>query len=403
MTRWVGVELEVLRRPASSAGDSYGLEDALVERPAEERVVDAEEHVADRVVLGEDRLVQRPAPASPDWQHLHLHAGLLREGGQHATSTTANESWVDERDRRGDGRRAGARPPGNVRPRPRARPRAARSVTGRFTRCRRCQVRPGRVDDDREQHAVVERDASRPGPASSLLTPRVDPGSSVSRRSGYRKPFGAHPGARPADGQQRAQVADGGRGARGRGARRTPARHRAAPPSGGRRTPATRAAARSPGSGRAGRRARRPRSTRSHPRVRAASSASSRSVASLASGCRSHHRAGGDRGVDRGRVGGVEVADDDVDARSRARSRDRGRSRRRSRRRAVEGRPALAVVVDRLRRRRARRTCPIGPSAGITRFRFEGSATHGGHPLSPAVPSSPGIRLSEDRTRSAAV
>src|SRR4029077_20038526 len=29
------------------------------------------------------------------------------------------------------------------------------------------------------------------------------------------------------------------------------------------------------------------------------------------------------------------------------------------------------------------------PSAGITRIRFEGSATRGGRPLSPAVPSSP--------------
>jgi len=37
------------------------------------------------------------------------------------------------------------------------------------------------------------------------------------------------------------------------------------------------------------------------------------------------------------------------------------------------------------------------PSAGITRFRFEGSATRDGRPLSPADPSSPGMKLSNER------
>ena len=64
--------------------------------------------------------------------------------------------------------------------------------------------------------------------------------------------------------------------------------------------------------------------------------------------------------------------------------------------RRASGRPSSAPgrADRRLRTRRPQRGRPIGPSAGITRFRFEGSATHDGRPLSPAVPSSPGIRLS---------
>ena len=96
-------------------------------------------------------------------------------------------------------------------------------------------------------------------------------------------------------------------------------------------------------------------------------------------------------------VGGVEVADDEVDRDAERVRVVEARSRRRSRR---------VVPVGQVRRARrgggriaagehdATRTGPIGPSAGITRFRFEGSATRDGRPLSPAVPSSPGIRLS---------
>ena len=80
------------RAPSASAARRVRLEDARVERAGEERVVDAEEHVADRVVLGEDRLVERRARVA-GLQDLHLDAGLLRERGEHRFET-ANESWV---------------------------------------------------------------------------------------------------------------------------------------------------------------------------------------------------------------------------------------------------------------------------------------------------------------------
>ena len=104
-------------------------------------------------------------------------------------------------------------------------------------------------------------------------------------------------------------------------------------------------------------------------------------------------RAGGDRGVEHGRVDRVEIADDDVDREAErkrvveARSRPRPRGRR-------PGGPSAPSAGGGSPPANTSATLPISPSAGITRFRFEGSATHGGRPLSPAVPSSPGIRLS---------
>ena len=104
------------------------------------------------------------------------------------------------------------------------------------------------------------------------------------------------------------------------------------------------------------------------------------------------HGAGGDGGVEVGRVGGVEIADDEVDGEpERERvvepgvggDHELGRAGRQS---AGGGRIAP--------REHERDMLAIGPSAGITRIRFEGSATHDGRPLSPAVPSSPGIQLS---------
>ena len=76
---------------------------------------------------------------------------------------------------------------------------------------------------------------------------------------------------------------------------------------------------------------------------------------------------------------------------------------------AVSGRPSSAsgpggsppANTSAMRRSSApapRAVSPIGPSAGITRFRFEGSATRDGRPLSPADPSSPGILMSPAST-----
>ena len=161
---------------------------------------------------------------------------------------------------------------------------------------------------------------------------------------------------------------------------------------------ATRAAARWRGSGRAGRRGRRrPRSRARAARRARRASASSRSVASLSAGWRSTVGAGGDRGVER-RPG----------RRSRGRRR-RGRRATPSALRVLEARVGGDHEIGRGQVARARSRVggsppantsavrarrPMVPSAGITRIRFEGSATHDGRPLSPAVPSSPGIQLS---------
>ena len=67
------------------------------------------------------------------------------------------------------------------------------------------------------------------------------------------------------------------------------------------------------GGGRAGRRSRRRRSRRRAAGSRGVARASSRSVWSLSVGYRSHLGAIGHGGVDGGRIGGVEVADDEVD------------------------------------------------------------------------------------------
>ena len=58
-------------------GGAVSLEDPLVERTGEERVVDAEQHVAEWVVLGEDRLVDDLAGVA-DLEDLHLDPGPLR-------------------------------------------------------------------------------------------------------------------------------------------------------------------------------------------------------------------------------------------------------------------------------------------------------------------------------------
>ena len=61
-----------------SAGDGVRLEDARVDRARQERVVDAVEHVAQRLALGEDRLVHHRAGVA-GLQHLDGDAGLLGE------------------------------------------------------------------------------------------------------------------------------------------------------------------------------------------------------------------------------------------------------------------------------------------------------------------------------------
>src|SRR3954451_9019256 len=54
--------------------------------------------------------------------------------------------------------------------------------------------------------------------------------------------------------------------------------------------------------------------------------------------------------------------------------------------------PANTMAVD--AREGGGAPAPMFPSAGIIRFRFEGSATRDGRPLSPADPSSPVLELS---------
>ena len=223
-------------------------------------------------------------------------------------------------------------------------------------------TRAGRCDDDEgEQEATHQTSLSRSvvprvgmtarstprlerdggaGPRNSLLTPRVEPGGSVSRCSGKRSPSVTHADGRTAQREQRAQRArcaveldaiahDGDVRARRRGRRR--ARWRSG---------VTRAGARCRGSGRGDRRPRRPRATAVAPRSSAASSASSRSVASLAAGCRSTTVPSAHRGVERRR---------DRPSRGRRppgrrghpeRGRARGRSRRRSRGRRPRSAPA---------------------------------------------------------------
>jgi hypothetical protein len=94
-----------------------------------------------------------------------------------------------------------------------------------------------------------------------------------------------------------------------------------------------------------------------------------------------HQRAVGDRSVDRGGVGRAD-ADDDVDRESSAVADQAGVGGDHDVRR---WKAVLPVAVDRLRR--IQRDTSHRSSAGVTRFRFEGSATHGGRPLQPAVPA----------------
>ena len=336
------------------------------------------------MVLGEDRLVQHLARVA-GLEHLHLHPGLLRECGQHRLRH--RERVVgDERDRRSAARR-------------RRRRRAARRQRGREHQERdesASSVRRFRGSGkDREQHSVVERDArdrnreqlvahAAGGPGVERLAVAAGTASPSVRTPSAGPPMGSSVHRSPASPWSLVLAAHD---------EHLP-RLRAALPPGGRRAPDDASS-----SAFARKWSRRPPCppTTMAPRAPSVACREQRELevgGVLGFGVALDHGARGDRGVDRGRVGGIEIADDEVD-----REAERGRvieprSRRRSR-----GRPAAGSLSasggGRSPPANTSATFPIGPSAGITRFRFEGSATHGGRPLSPAVPSSPGIRLSD--------
>ena len=75
------VELELARDAVQALG-LVRAEDALVQAAREQGVVDAEEHIALRVALGQDRLVDGLAGIAA-LEHLDLVAALLLERGQH--------------------------------------------------------------------------------------------------------------------------------------------------------------------------------------------------------------------------------------------------------------------------------------------------------------------------------
>ena len=151
---------------------------------------------------------------------------------------------------------------------------------------------------------------------------------------------------------------------------------------------------------------RRARPDASQPRSRAASSASSRSVASLSTGWRSTVAPAASAAASA--VGSTESRSPTTTS-TRASERDRmvqprvGGDDERGVGQAVErvraaGDPRLRTRAPCAGLQLPHRRAPIGPSAGITRFRFEGSATRDGRPLSPADPSSPGILMSPAST-----
>ena len=80
-------------------------EDACVEAALQERVVDAEQHVAQRCVLGEDRLGHKRARIA-HLEQLHRHAGLGRELLERPFRQI-ERVVADERDRRSVDQRLG--------------------------------------------------------------------------------------------------------------------------------------------------------------------------------------------------------------------------------------------------------------------------------------------------------
>ena len=224
---------------------------------------------------------------------------------------------------------------------------------------------------------ALERDDGAWSARNSLLTPRVEPGRSVSPierepqavRCGRRRP-GRRPGggsrARRGCRRSSARVAyDGDGGVADAGLDAHAGQVRGA-----------RAGARWRGSGRAARRGRRSPRSRRHPgRARRRARARGRWRPSPRGGARPPCR--GDAASRSARVDRVEVADDAGRPEARARARARGRSRPRSRDRSwSRSRERGRGRCGRLPRTRTQwQTRPMVPSAGITRFRFEGSAT----------------------------
>ncbi len=90
-------------------GRLVGGEEVLVERPAEEGAVDAEEHVGLRVALRQDRLVDDGAGIAA-LDGLDRDPGVVGEGGQHLLGHhEAVVGQQPDRDRlAGSGRRSGA-------------------------------------------------------------------------------------------------------------------------------------------------------------------------------------------------------------------------------------------------------------------------------------------------------
>src|SRR6266576_5269968 len=156
--------------PQRDAARRVRIKELRIERACEERVVHAEEHVAERVALAQDRLVDEHARIA-GLHELDLVAGLLREVGEHVLRC-CERIVGDECDRVGLLRTAAAARGGEEEdeceddaPRHRA----------------HCASPPGWTTSTMPSSSATEAGAS----TTTLLTPRVVPSGRSSPCSGY--------------------------------------------------------------------------------------------------------------------------------------------------------------------------------------------------------------------------